>query len=161
MDTHSLNRDQIAGCLVRAMQETFVGTSGDNGAFLRKEDPWLLPIMRLLTAREASQPVAGTSIVAHVRHVISCLDSFLADMEGTAPYTEEWKDSLHESAVDEDEWLILQDKLESGMKAFARVASTLSLSGESNLWAALGAFAHNAYHLGAIQVKLEQMRKQG
>lgn len=160
MDTQSFNRDQIAGCLISAMQETFVGTSGDDGAFLRKEDPGLLPIMRLLTAREASLPVAGASIVAHVRHVISCLDSFLADMEGVAPHSEEWKDSFHESPVDEDEWLILQDKLESRMKAFSRAASTHSLNGESNLWAALGAFAHNAYHLGAIQVKLEQMRKQ-
>lgn len=156
-----LGSEQILDSLMRAMRETFVGASDDDGAFLRKEDPGLLPIMRLLTAREASQPVAGSSIAAHVRHVISCLDSFLSAIEGVAPHSDEWADSLHESPVDEDEWQILQEQLAARMQSYARVVENHALQDEARLWAALGAFAHNAYHLGAVQVKLEQMRKDG
>lgn len=153
-----MNDAQISEAVIRAIRETFIGANGDDGAFLRKQDPGLLPLMSLLTAADASRPIAGASIAAHVSHIIICLDSFLSIIAGTASSdSEEWKETLCESQVDDNEWQVLQEELEIRMNKVVRIVSKHTMHDEAGLWAALGILAHNAYHLGAIQAKLEQI----
>ncbi|MBQ4133828.1 MAG: hypothetical protein IJD04_08885 [Desulfovibrionaceae bacterium] len=154
----NLNEEQLGKALLNAITETFIGANGDNGVFLRKQDPGLLPIMSLLTAFDASQSIAGTSIAAHVSHIIICLDNFICAIEGGDPRYSEWKEILSESQVDEAEWQVLREELEIRMSKLRRIMPLAAMQDENRLWAALGVLSHNAYHLGAIQVKIEQLR---
>ena len=154
-----LSQEQINAVMLRATRETFLGANDEEGAFLRKQDLGLLPLMRLITAADASQIIAGTTIAAHVSHIIICLDNFIATIEGEAPRYEEWKESLSKSQVDEAEWQVLREELEIRMNKLMRIPES-SLRDAARLWAAFGILTHNAYHLGAIQVKLEQLRSQ-
>lgn len=107
-----------------------------------------------LTAAEASQPIGGTSIAAHVQHTAFGLRVSAAWVRGDRG-PNDWKESWAVTTVDDAAWARLQQQLRHDYEAlFATIASHGGASVEA-FGGAVGAVAHVAYHLGAIRQKLK------
>lgn len=140
--------------LLNVLREAVEGPSGEFSYFIDNQPgAGLLRALSRLSAAEASRPVAGTSIAAHVHHVAFGMVVSAAAVEGdTAP--RDWKESWTLSTVDEAAWPRLVEQLRSDYAALRTAFESRALSSDSAFGEAVGVIAHVAYHLGAIRQKM-------
>ncbi len=146
--------------LLAVLREAFEGPSPNWGYFTdRGAEGGLFGTLARLSAAEASRPLGGSSIAAHVHHVIFGLGVSSASVQGDhAP--RDWRESWRVSAVNETDWLRMKEELRRKYEELRQaIVSHASASAEC-MGEAIGALAHVAYHLGAVRQKVA-VNKQG
>jgi hypothetical protein len=158
-----MTKERTVGELLYALAECFEGEGRDGGIFLEPDDPGLFPILRVLSAEEASRPTAGMSIANHVYHLIFALDVFIKRIGGNEnenSFSADWKASWRERRLNEAEWTSLKDDL-AGVRekavSLGRGGADETRGGE-NLRLILGLLTHTVFHLGIIRVKFDAIR---
>jgi DinB superfamily len=131
------------------------GIEGPQGArtYYLDTDAGLTNTLARLSAADASRPVGGNSIAAHVGHIVFSFDAFGASISGDRS-PRDWNESWRIGAVDETAWQKLRAEVESG---YARLRNTIETHADANedaLASAAAAAAHLAYHIGAIRQKV-------
>ena len=143
----------VIGELIAVIAEAFEGAGSgsyftDHGAAAG----WFGTLDRL-NAAEASQPIGGTSVAAHVHHMIFSLEASTAWMAGDRS-RRDWVDSWRVSDVDPTVWTRMRADLRLGYENLRQVVQREATSSEDALGGAIGVLAHAAYHLGAVRQKL-------
>lgn len=155
--------DPTSAALVSVLHECFHGAQQE-GAFL---DPapggqgGLTALLGELTAQQASTPVAGESIARHALHVAFSLDVFAEWIEGVRGVEYDWVGSWAQGEVDKAQWRALQGRLIRGASVLEKAVARHTPRDPQAAWAAAGALAHTAYHLGMIQLKVDALRAAG
>lgn len=146
--------DVVLAQLAAVLQEAVEGSperwsyftdSGQKGGFIGTLTP--------LTAKDASLPVAGTSIAAHVHHVAWGMDATAAWIRGNRK-GRNWKESWTITTVDEHAWTRLVGELRRQYEHLRQTILSHALDGEEAFGGAVAAIAHLAYHLGAVRQKI-------
>jgi hypothetical protein len=144
--------------LVAVLQEAFEGSDRD-WSYFTDEGPQagLLGSVESLSAEEASRPVAGSSVAAHVHHVTFALDASRDWIRGEWT-PRDWTDSWRVQAVDADAWQRLQRDLRRAYSELREEVERRGTSSEEAFGGAVAAVAHCAYHLGAVRQKVALLR---
>jgi hypothetical protein len=106
-----------------------------------------------VSAAEASHPIGGSTIAAHVHHMIFALEASSAWIRGDRA-SRNWGESWRGTTVSEKEWAELRAKLQAGYADLGRAIASHARESEEAIGGAIGALAHAAYHLGAIRQKI-------
>lgn len=134
--------------LVAVLQEAFEGSDRDWSYFTDAgPEAGFLRSVQSLSAEEASQPVGGSSVAAHVHHVTFALDA-----------SRDWTDSWRVQAVDADGWQRLLRDLRRAYSELREEVERRGTSSEEAFGGAVAAVAHCAYHLGAVRQKVALLR---
>jgi hypothetical protein len=151
--------DIVLGQLEAVVREALEGSperwsyftdSGQKGGFFGTLTP--------LTAADASLPLAGTSIAAHVHHVAWGMDATAAWIRGDRK-ARDWKESWKITSVNEEAWTRLVGELRRQYDHLRQTIQSHALDGEEAFGGALGALAHLAYHLGAVRQKIALLHR--
>lgn len=146
----------VSGQLIAVVKEAFEGAGSgsyftDHGA----DAGWFGTLARL-SAAEASRRIGGTSIAAHVHHMIFSLEASTAWMSGDQS-RRDWKESWRMNEVDEQAWARMRAEIRAGYDGLCRAIERAATSNEDAYGGAVGAVAHVAYHLGAVRQKTKQL----
>ncbi len=150
---NGVNLDTFVDHLLGALKEGLDGP-GRWGFYSDKgSDAGLARTLKGLSASEASRVTGGTSIAAHVHHLVFSFEASVAYMKGdTSP--RDWSQSWSVVSVTEPTWRTLQDDLAAGFAEMRKAIETLARTGFEASGIAVGAPAHVAYHVGAIRQKV-------
>jgi hypothetical protein len=100
-----------------------------------------------------------TTIAAHVDHVhygLTLLNRWAAGE--TNPWADaDWNASWKRSAVTDDAWRTLRDRLRGAAEAWQKAVAARTEWDDVTAAGALSSAAHTAYHLGAIRQILSAM----
>ena len=110
-----------------------------------------------LSAADASKAWGGTTIAAHVHHAAFAVEASAEWIAGDRS-SRDWTESWSVSAVNDDGWRRLQQRLRSGYDALGRAISGHAAEGVEAFGGSAAAVAHAAYHLGAVRQKLAASR---
>jgi hypothetical protein len=149
-----ITAEVVIGQLVSVLREAFEGPQeqwsyfADSGA-----DAGLLGTLAKLSAAEASHPVGGTSVAAHVYHVRFALAASSAWIRGERK-SNDWAASWRVNVVDNGGWTQLQEQLRTGYSELLQAIQAGAMTSLPAFGGAVGAIAHVAYHLGAIKQKV-------
>jgi hypothetical protein len=140
--------------LLSVLDEALCGSTGPTTYFVdNRPDCGLLGSLAALGAADASRPVAGSSVAAHVGHVVFAMDASACWMAGdTAP--RDWSASWRVTAVDDEEWAALLERLGREYRNLRAAIESEAGAGGDGFGEAVGAIAHVAYHLGSVRQKL-------
>jgi hypothetical protein len=145
--------DVVLGQVLAVLREAFEGSAEKWSYFLDSgPEAGLLSMLSGLSAAEASRPIAGTSIAAHVHHVVFGLGASAAWIQGEhTPH--DWKQSWRVTTVEKEAWSQLLAHLREGYQALAQAIEHYGASSVEAAGGAVGGLAHVAYHAGAIRQK--------
>ena len=144
--------------LSNVLREAVEGPSGPWTFFIDKApDAGLFGALAGLSAADASRPVGGSTIAAHVHHVAFGMDVTAAAVHGDRE-PRDWKLSWRVATVDGAEWNDLRDRLRRAYDGVRRAFAEHALLDEVSFGEAVGGIAHIAYHLGAIRQKRVALR---
>jgi hypothetical protein len=149
-----ITMDVVIQQLLAVLHEGFEGPPGPWSYFTdNRPEAGLFGTLATLSAADASRPVGGSSIAAHVNHVVFGLEASAAWIRGDRT-PRDWAESWRVSTVDGAAWAALIEELRVGYADLrqaieANAAGTLEAMG-----GAIGALAHVAYHLAAIRQKV-------
>jgi len=144
--------------LLGALRETLEGPTQSWSYFTdSRPDAALFGALATLSAADASRPMAGTTIAAHAHHVAFGMADATRCIDGDLT-PQDWAESWRVTSVDEPAWARLQERLLSEYARLRDAIASRALASEDALASALGAIAHLAYHLGAIQQKRAALR---
>ena len=147
------------GQLAAVLREGFEGPA-EKWSYFTDNSPeaGLFGTLTRLSAEEVSRPWGGTSIAAHVGHLVFSLDASTAWISGRWT-PRDWKQSWRVSTVDDVAWAGLLDELRAGYDALRRAVEEYAGKSLEAFGGAAGAVAHTAYHLGAIRQKVAAARQ--
>jgi hypothetical protein len=149
--------------LSNMLTEVFDGPPGKEAYLLNPGDPGLLRWLDTIDASAASKrPMPGkTTIAAHVDHVhfgLSILNRWAAGEEN--PWAgADWNASWQRTAVTDDQWRTLRDRLRHEAEEWRKVVAGRTNWDDMSAAAALSSAAHTAYHLGAIRQLMAGLNK--
>jgi len=149
----AVSPDQIVEQLLGVLREAFEGTRA--WSYFTDDGPQgcLTGTLASLDARAASRAVGGSSIAAHVHHLVFALQASAGWVRGER-VRHYWEQSWAVQTVDAAQWEKLRGDLQAGYKALAAAIRAHALDSAEALGGSIGAIAHAAYHLGAIRQKL-------
>jgi len=147
-----ITMDIVIGQLLGVLKEAFEGPQRwgyftDDGP-----DGALFGTLAKLNAEQASRPLGGTSIAAHVYHTTFGLEASTAWINGDRT-SRNWPDSWRVSTVDETTWKKMLDEMRTRYVELNKAIESNASSSVEAFGGAVGAIAHVAYHLGAIRQK--------
>lgn len=146
------------GQMIAVLREAFEGPAERWSYFTdNRPDAGVFGTLAPLSAAEASRPVNGTTIAAHVHHVTFGLAVASARIRGDRT-RRDWRESWRVSTVDDGTWERLREDLRRGYEDLREAIASRGASDEQTIGAALAAIAHAAYHLGAIRQKVAGLR---
>jgi hypothetical protein len=149
----------LSAQLLAVLRETLEGPAESWSYFTdSRPDAALLGALASLSAADASRSVAGTTIAAHAHHVAFGMADATRWIEGDH-VVQDWAESWRVSTVDEPAWARLQQRLRDEYARLREAIASRAASSEPAFASALGAIAHLAYHLGAIQQKRAALRE--
>lgn len=152
------NEDVICQ-LLNVLRETLEGPAGGWSYFTDdRPDAGLFGALATLSAAEASRPLAGTTIAAHAHHVAFGMAD-ASQWIGGDQTPRDWAESWRVVTVDEQAWGQLRERLRDEYAELRAAVASHGTVSEEALASALGAIAHLAYHLGAIQQKRAALRE--
>ena len=151
-----IGADEVQRQLLAVLKEAFEGSS-ESWTYFTDRGAAYADTLGELSAAEASRPLGGTTIAAHVHHVIFGLDVCAAWVAGDRRIAD-WKESWAVSEVDEAAWVDLSEDLRRAYLSFRDTVSRHALDDEIAFGVAVGTAAHLAAHLGAIRQKLQFAR---
>lgn len=138
------------------LRETFEGPAGPSTYFI-DNDPkaGFFGAVDALTAAEASRPTrpSGPTIAAQVFHAGFHLDMSTAWLRGDRA-DRDWAKSWELGKVDDAAWAALRQQFRGQYEAFRQAVAREPAAGGKSLSTVIGAIAHAAYHLGAVQQAL-------
>lgn len=144
--------------ILAVLGEAMYGPSHKLSYFLDKgPDAGLRNTLASLSAEEASTLIGGSSIAAHVHHVIFSARAFGAFISGDHR-KHDWNESWVVSDVDEAAWDALREDVRTTHEDLRDIVRTHAATDDASLGGAIGAVAHVAYHVGAIRQKLSTLR---
>lgn len=144
--------------LSSVLREAVEGPSGPWTYFIDKQpDAGLFGALASVSGAEASRPVGGSTIAAHVHHVAFGMDVTAAAVHGDRD-PRDWTLSWRVSAVDEGAWNDLRDGLRRAYDGLRRAFEEHATLDDVSFGEAVGGIAHIAYHLGAIRQKVVALR---
>ena len=154
-----MSGDAVSRQLVNVLKEAVLGPTGSWSYFTdNRPDAGLLGALATVSAAEASQPWAGSTIASHVHHVAFALGVSADTIAGdTGPH--DWTASWRVTTVDDAAWSSLLARLRGEHARLAQAIEAHSSSSEQALGEAVGALAHVAYHLGAVRQKIAALRQ--
>ena len=157
----TISTDVMIGQLVAVLHEAFEGSPQPWSYFTDgPAESALLGTLARVTAAQASQPVAGTSIAAHTHHVLFGLRASAAWIGGDrSPH--DWKQSWSVKTVDDAAWSRLQQDLRQAYDGLRRAIQSQAAASLESAGGAIGAIAHVAYHLGAVRQKAAHITQGG
>jgi hypothetical protein len=138
--------------ILEVLAEGIEGPHGERSYFL-DTDGGLANTLARVSAADASRPLGGNSIAAHVGHILFSFDAFGAYISGDRS-SRDWNESWRVSAVDEAAWEKLRGDVENGYTRLRETIETHADANEDALASAAAAAAHLAYHIGAIRQKV-------
>jgi hypothetical protein len=106
-----------------------------------------------MTPDEASKIICGSTIAAHVHHVIFGFNASAAWVRGDHS-PRDWEESWSKKKVTEAEWAKMKSDLQLGADSLRQAITFHSEDSAHAFGGAIGAVAHLAYHLGAIKQKI-------
>jgi hypothetical protein len=140
--------------LLAILREAFEGPPEKSSYFVDNDsDAGYLGTLHKLNASEASQAVGGSTIAAHVHHMIFSLEASASWIRGDRS-SRNWQDSWRTRTADQAEWSRMLDSLRTGYEDLRESIESHGRSSEDAFGGAAGALAHAAYHLGAIRQKM-------
>jgi hypothetical protein len=143
------------------MREIFHGQK-NGGVFLDDGSDALLGLLDKLSASEASATEAGASVEAHARHVSFSLQAYSMALTQLEPrYIERDWPEWRNTQVTEPEWRETRAGLKQNLASLLEALRETRGGDAPQLALALGALAHMAFHLGAIQVKYDLLKEKG
>jgi len=146
--------------LLSILREGFEGPSESWSYFTDNDrNAGLFGTLAKLSAENVSFPVRGTTIAAHVHHVIFGLDASSAWIRGERSPLH-WQESWRISEVDDAAWAEMLEQLSNSYKNLKQAIQSNDSFSEETMGGAIGAVAHIAYHLGAIKQKILYMQKE-
>jgi hypothetical protein len=137
-------------------REVYEGPLKSNRTWVVDNDPagGVLGTIAQITASQASAKSAGrNTIAAHVNHLLFGLRLINAITSGNEPNFN-WELSWAVQSVDESQWDVLRQALESEYRQMIISFDGLNVSDEDTLTGCMAVPAHSAYHLGAIKQQL-------
>lgn len=147
------------GQVLAVLREAFEGSPNPWSFFTDgAPDTALFGTLAKLSAAEASRPVGGTSIAAHVHHTNFGLGAAAKWIRGDKSPSD-WAESWCISTVDDAAWSRLQQQARDGYNELRQAIEANAASSVDAMGGAVGAVAHVAYHLGAIRQKTALVRK--
>jgi hypothetical protein len=148
----------IAAGLLIVLDESMLGESGPSTYFVdNRPASGLLGAVSGLSASDASAPVNGQSIAAHVHHVVFAMDASASWIQDDRS-GRDWEESWRLSTVNETEWATLVATLRNSHNRLRHAIQSEALDSNEAFTEAVGAIAHIAYHLGAVWQKLAILR---
>lgn len=148
-----MRTDEMTGTLDNLFGELMHGVSGKGGFILNVGDRGLLRSLERLTAADASATTpTGSSIAAHVAHVVYGLSLLNRWSQGENPFaTADWAASWKSTTVTAAEWEALRIQLrDEGARWLVVLRTPREVQG-IELSGMIGSIAHLAYHVGAIR----------
>lgn len=152
-----VSAEVVIGQLVGVLREAFEGPQRWSYFTDPGPEAGLLGTLAKLSAADASRPVGGTSVAAHVHHVVFGLSASSAWIRGDRA-VRDWKESWRVGAVDDASWAQMRERLRAGYDELRRVIEEHAASSLEAAGGAAAAVAHVAYHLGAIRQKVAHVR---
>jgi len=152
--------DKLPTAMATLLNELTRGTPPTGGYMLNRGDVGLLASLERITADEASAIIGGSSIAAHVDHVMY----YLALMNRWAageknPWRDaDWKASWTRTSVTQDSWVALRHAFEIEVRRWLNTVQHPSDLTETELTSMLASIVHLAYHLGAIRQMDRRLR---
>lgn len=148
--------DDVLEQMLAVLREAFEGPPAVFSYFTDREPgAGLKNLVLALSAEEATADRGGTSIAAHVQHLVFALQATAAFVQGD-PRRVDWKGSWSPAADDPASWERLAASVHGAHESMAHAIREHAADSPRSLGASLGALAHVAYHLGAIR----RMRRQ-
>jgi hypothetical protein len=99
------------------------------------------------------QPRGGSSVAQHVKHAAFSARASASFLRGEQ-LTHDWDSSWQIGALDEAAWQTLQQELYAALAELRTAVAAHAGDSAQSASEAVGAAAHQAYHLGAIRQKL-------
>lgn len=154
-----LTSDEIVAQLLSLLREAIDGP-GEDGSWFTDNDPdaGLLGTLRHVSAADASRSLGGSTIAAHVHHVVFAMGVSTAWIRGERRRWD-WKSSWSLREVDEEGWRRLADRLRDARDELQRAIAAEAAGSADSLAGAVASIAHVAAHLGAIRQKLCFLRE--
>jgi hypothetical protein len=113
----------------------------------------LFGLIDSLDADEASRTLGGTSIAAHVFHVVFSLEATTTWIRGDRTRSD-WSQSWKVAEVDDGAWDLLREQVRDSYGELREAILHHATDSVTSLGGAIGVVAHMAYHLGAVRQKL-------
>lgn len=143
-----LLREEVLGGVLELLSETFQQT---HGHYLDKNTD-LLHSLADLNAQEASTAIpGGSSIIAHVYHLLFYLEAIQGFMDKSRAEKVDWPATWQVQQLDEAGWQQLKERLQEGYQQTASFIKNLPLNDVDEFSGALDLVTHSSYHLGAIR----------
>ena len=148
-----MRTDEMTRTLENLFGELMHGVSGKGGFMLNVGDRGLLRSLERLSASEASALTpTGSSIAAHVAHVVYGLSLMNRWSQGENPFGDaDWAASWKKTSVTQAEWEALRIQLRDEGARWLIVMRTPREVQGIELSGMIGSIAHLAYHMGAIR----------
>jgi hypothetical protein len=143
----NISTEVVINQLLGVLREAFEGPPPDWCYFT---DAGLFGTLAKLSPEEVSSPCGGSTVAAHVNHVLFSLRASQAWIQGDKS-PRNWQESWSVSTADDVEWLDMLDQLRSAYQSLYQTMQTHSSSSLRSISAATGVIAHVAYHLGVIR----------
>lgn len=144
--------------LAFVVEEVFMGHAHD-ATFLDDGDIALLGMLERLSAEEASRMVCGGNVASHARHVLFSVTAYHNAMKHGAPsfIADNWPE-WNPCATNPEEWNTIRAELAFQVKDLLTLVKAQTDSAGQSYLLGLGALAHMAFHLGAIQSKYDVLK---
>ena len=152
-----LDNETIMGQLLAVLREGYEGTPTPWSYFTdARPEAGLAGTLKTIAAKDASCPVAGSSIVAHVHHVTFGMNASADWIRGDHT-PKEWNTSWSLTSVDQDGWGQAQQTLKDAYDNLRQAMAFHNADSAFSFGGAVAAIAHLAYHLGAIRQKVQML----
>ena len=148
--SNDISRQQFAGAVAYLLRETFEGSpEGQPSAYLDR-GVGIFSTLDKLSAAQASQEFAGTTIAAQTEHAKFYLDRLCEFINGRSERVN-WEDSWLIETVNDKEWDALRVTVRKAYENCLICIAAVEDWTEDRTGMAVGMVAHTAYHLGAIR----------
>lgn len=139
--------------LAFVIEEIFMGHAHD-ATFLDDGDIALLGMLESLSPDEASRMVCGGNVASHARHVLFSVTAYHNAMKHGEPsfIADNWPE-WNRGATSPEEWNAIRAELAFKVKDLLALVKAQAYAAGQSYLLGLGALAHMAFHLGAIQGK--------
>ena len=153
-----LTLPDVIGQLTAVLSEAFDGPPGNSSYFTdSRRNTGLFGTLGPLTAAQASTPFAGSTIVAHVHHLVFSLEASSAWIRGDRS-SRDWGSSWRVTQVDDADWIKLREDLRRGYAELRTAFDEHAADSVDAVGGAVAVVAHVAYHLGAIRQKTTALK---
>lgn len=156
-----LSLDVVIGQIINVLDETFIYRKKPWTYYTdNKPDAGFLGFLEGLSAADVSTPIAGTSIVSHVHHVIFSLLESTAWISGDHSH-KDWNESWRVNSVSDVEWSQMLDNMRASFLALRNAIRENAAKDILTIGGTVGVLAHMAFHLGAIRQKAGLLKERG